>query len=232
MWEKVTPHLQLIGALLAIPAAAGGTYSVYRIFFAADVACRNLQVSIISVMEKNVPADVKRGLLIKDVTEFDQKCSRIDPDSHAIFQAAVQPPRPEPAAKPASATQVATATPGDTPVSAAKTDGFAASAASTFGKSASGDVRGWVALTRGESDRIGEPNFDGFALSLTALPPRGAVLQSRHMVPVWTEPQLGQNDHTKLQGRLPASACVRVIATRSPEGKSRTWGEVVPVNCS
>ena len=140
MWEKVTPYLQLIGAALAIPAAPGGTYSVYRNFFATDVACHNLQVAIISVMEKNVPPDVKRGLLIKDVTEFDQKCSRIDPNSHAIFQAAVRPPRPEP---PAS-TQLATAEPGSAPAPAARTGGVAASPASTFGRSASGDVRGWV----------------------------------------------------------------------------------------
>jgi hypothetical protein len=232
MWEKVTPHLQLIGAVLAIPAAAGGTYSVYRNFFAADVACHNLQVSIISVMEKNVPPDVKRGLLIKDVSEFEQKCSKIDPDSHAIFQAAVQPPRPEPSAKPPSSTQIATAAPMGPPVPAARTDGFAATAAPTFGRSASGDVRGWVALTRGEADRIGEPNFDGYGLSLTALPPAGTVLQSRHMVPVWSVPQTGQNDQTKLQGRLPAGTCVRVIATRPAEGKTRTWGEVIPVSCS
>ena len=223
MWEKVTPHLQLIGAVLAIPAAAGGTYSVYRNFFATDIACHNLQVAIISVMEKNVPQDVKRGLLIKEVSEFERKCSKIDPDSHAIFQAAVQPP---------SATQLATAAPAGMPMAATKTDGFAASAASAFGKSASGDVRGWVALTRGKSDRLGEPNFDGYALSLTALPPAGTVLQTRHMVPVWSEPQLGQNDQTKLQGRLPAGTCVRVIATRSPEGKTRTWGEVIPISCS
>ena len=228
MWEKVTPYLQLIGAALAIPAAAGGTYSVYRNFFATDVACHNLQVAIISVMEKNVPPDVKRGLLIKDVTEFDQKCSRIDPDSHAIFEAAVRPPRPEP---PAS-TQLATAEPGSAPAPAARTGGVAASPASTFGRSASGDVRGWVALTRGEIDRVGEPNFDGYSLSLTVLPPAGTVLQSRHMVPVWSEPQIGQNDQTKLQGRLPARTCVRVVATRPAEGKNRTWGEVVPVGCS
>ena len=89
-----------------------------------------------------------------------------------------------------------------------------------------------TALTRGEVDRVGEPNFDGYSLSLTVLPPAGTVLQSRHMVPVWSEPQVGPNDQTKLQGRLPARTCVRVVATRPAEGKNRTWGEVVPVGCS
>lgn len=227
MWEKVTPHLQMIGAALAIPAAAGGTYSVYRNFFATDVTCHNLQIAIVSVLEKNIAPEMKRGLLSKDVAEFGAKCGKFDPDSYSIFQAALQPPRSEPApAQPA--TQVASAAPAP-----AATAGHSATATfATFGRSSAGEVRGWVALTRGEADRIGEPNFDGYEISLTVLPPAGTVLKSRHLVPVWTEPQYGANDQTKLQGRLPAGMCVRVVVTRGTEGKNRTWGEVVPVNCS
>jgi hypothetical protein len=50
------------------------------------------------------------------------------------------------------------------------------------------------------------------------------------MLPVWSEPQAGTNDQTKLQSRLPAGACVRVVATRG--GISRLWAEVAPASCS
>jgi hypothetical protein len=39
------------------------------------------------------------------------------------------------------------------------------------------------------------------------------------------------NDEKKLQGRVAAAGCVRVIAARPAEGKARTWGEVAPIPC-
>ena len=50
------------------------------------------------------------------------------------------------------------------------------------------------------------------------------------MLPVWSEPQTGTNDPTKLQSRLPPGACVRVLATRG--GAVRLWAEVTPASCS
>ncbi len=235
MWEKFTAHLQVIGAALTIPAAAGGAYTAYRSFFATDVICHNLQSSIVSVMEKRIPPDIKRGLLHKDVVEFEKTCSTFDTDSLAIFKAAIEVPRPEPAAAPRS-THVAGAGPaGPTPAApapAASATAARSEDAAVFGRSPAGDVRGWVALIRGGTERIGEPNFDGYQLSLTALPPVGTVLKAIRMTPVWTEPQHGPNDQAKLQGRIPAGACVRVVGTQPAKGLARTWGEVVPVNCS
>jgi hypothetical protein len=38
------------------------------------------------------------------------------------------------------------------------------------------------------------------------------------------------NDQSKVQSRLPAGACVRVISTRG--GVNRLWAEVAPTSCS
>ena len=63
------------------------------------------------------------------------------------------------------------------------------------------------------------------------LPPAGTILRPRQVIPVWHEPQYGDNDSTKLQGRVAAGICVRVVATQPARGKTRTWGDVVPVIC-
>jgi hypothetical protein len=62
------------------------------------------------------------------------------------------------------------------------------------------------------------------------LPPAGTVLSAKLMLPVWSEPQAGTNDQTRLQSRLPTGACVRVLATRG--GVNRLWADVVPASCS
>jgi hypothetical protein len=63
-----------------------------------------------------------------------------------------------------------------------------------------------------------------------ALPPAGTVLSAKTMLPVWSEPQAGANDQSKLQSRLPGGACVRVLSTRG--GSGRLWAEVAPASCS
>jgi hypothetical protein len=62
------------------------------------------------------------------------------------------------------------------------------------------------------------------------LPPPGTILSAKMMLPVWSEPQAGTNDPTKLLSRLPTGACVRVLATRG--GGGRLWAEVAPASCS
>ncbi len=63
------------------------------------------------------------------------------------------------------------------------------------------------------------------------LPPAGAKLTARRLLPVWSEPlPPGPNPPDKLQGRLPAGGCVRVIATKP--GPGRNWAEVAPISCS
>jgi hypothetical protein len=219
-FESFGKIVQIAAAALGIPAAAAGTYSVYQTYFTNEAVCQKLRVSIIATIERNVAPDAKRTLLLKDVAEFDRKCADTDPDAHLLFQAAIRP--------------VQTLTPASVVASGPSTAAAGDALSKTvvvFGKSPAGEVRGWVALTRGEPNRIGEPNFEGHELSLTVLPPPGTVLRPKLMLPVWVEPQGSVNDEKKLQGRVPATGCVRVISVKAAEGKARTWGEVAPVAC-
>ena len=152
--------------------------------------------------------------MLKDVAEFDRKCQDTDPDAHSLFQAAIRPvPVPTPASAVASGP-------------AAATDALSKTVA-VFGKSPAGKLRGWVPLIRS-----GEVIFEGYATTPSALPPAGTVLSAKQMTPVWREPlPPGPNDPDKLQGRLPAGACVRVIATRPAPAQARQWGEVAPAQC-
>jgi hypothetical protein len=236
--EKLTTYLQIAGALLGIPAAAAGSYSVYRNYFTPDVACQNLRSAIVTIMEKNVSDETKRGLLRKDVAEFDKKCSEFDPDSQAIFQAALQPERrPQRfipgAQQPLRSPQIATSgAPGSTAgVSVAGAPQALPSPVANFGFSPSGERRGWVSLMRREPGKEHpESQFDGYSITDLALPAVGAMLTARHMLPVWIEPSAPRtNEPGIVQGRLAAGACVRVLATR--QGPVRKWAEVAPTNC-
>jgi hypothetical protein len=218
--------VQFAAAALGIPAAAAGTYSAYQTYFTNDAMCQKLRTSIVAIMERSVAPEAKRTLLRKDVGDFIKTCGNADPDARTLFQEALREDRPVAVALAASRPDLSAAK-----TAAAMPDGIPASVIAAFGRSPAGEARGWVALTRGEPNRIGEPNFDGHELSLTALPPPGTVLRPKLMLPVWVEPQGSVNDEKKLQGRVPATGCVRVISAKAAEGKARTWGEVVPVAC-
>jgi hypothetical protein len=210
--------LQMTGAALAIPAAAAGTFAAYQSYFSTDVTCQKLRNDIIGIMERNVDLDTKRSLLKKNVTEFDKLCGEGDPDARAIFQAAMSE-------HPAQATHAAAA-----PVPTGASSQRAQTAAlGVFGAPGSKDRYGWVALARRQSGSW-EPHFSGYAISDTSLPPAGTVLSAKMMLPVWSEPQAGANDQSKLQSRLLGGACVRVLSTRG--GSGRLWAEVAPASCS
>jgi hypothetical protein len=183
------------------------------------VTCHRLRNEIIGIMERNVAPETKRSLLKKDVTEFDKFCGEGDPEARVIFQAAMSE-HPAEAHAPAAA--------GPAPVGASSQRAQLASLA-VFGAPGSKEHYGWVALSRRESGSW-VPHFNGYAISDTSLPPPGTILSAKIMLPVWSEPQAGANDQTKLQSRLPSGACVRVLATRS--GTGRLWAEVAPASCS
>lgn len=231
-WSKLTTYVQLTGAALAIPAAAAGTYSVYQNYFTNDAACHKLRTAIVATMERNVAPDAKRTLLRKDVTEFVKLCGNADPDAKVLFEAALEDHKFA-ASTDAHPVPPANAVASAMPSGPARTpDGIPVWVVNNFGRSPTGDARGWVALTRGEANRMGEPNFDGHELSLTVVPPSGTVLRARQVMPVWMEPQSTNNDPGKLQGRVVAGACVRIISTKLAEGRGRNWGEVAPAQCT
>lgn len=209
-WDKHIKLLQLIGALLAVPAGVAGTYSVYRTYVAGSVSCHDLRSSIIATLDKNLPGEAKRALLREDVEKFEKNCGDQDPDARVIFHAAVTAPK---------------AAQNTTPA-------VASAPTAIFGLSRSGERRGWVALFRRNGDGSGnEPNFDGFTVSASSLPPVGTLLTARSIVPVWlAPPPAGQgNDSSVLQGRIAAGTCVKVVAVSPPA--RRFWAEVAPETC-
>jgi hypothetical protein len=217
--EHLVKLLQMTGAALAIPAAAAGTFAAYQSYFSTDMTCQRLRNDIVGILERNVAPDTKRSLLKKDVTEFDKFCGEGDPDARAIFQAAISEHPTEPA-------HAAAAGPVPTGASSQRAQ---TAAIGVFGAPGSKDRYGWVALARRQSGSW-EAHFSGYAISDTSLPPAGTVLSAKIMPPVWSEPQAGANDQSKLQSRLPSGACVRVVSTRG--GSGRLWAEVAPASCS
>lgn len=217
--EHLVKLLQMTGAALAIPAAAAGTFAAYQSYFSTDMTCQKLRNDIVGILERNVAPDTKRSLLKKDVTEFDKFCGEGDPDARAIFQAAMSEHPTEPA-------HAAAAGPVPTGASSQRAQ---TAAIGVFGAPGSKDRYGWVALARRQWGSW-EAHFSGYAISDTSLPPAGTVLSAKIMLPVWSEPQAGANDQSKLQSRLPSGACVRVVSTRG--GSGRLWAEVAPASCS
>ena len=211
-WHRL---LQITGAALGVPAAAAGTFAAYQSYFSTDVTCHKLRNDIVSIMEKKVAPETKRSLLKKDVTEFDKLCGDADPEARIIFQAAITE-------HPADATH-ADASAGASPQRAPR------DSLGVFGAPSTKDHYGWVAISRRQSGSW-VPNFTGYAISDTSLPPAGTVLSAKIMLPVWSEPQSAANDPSKMHSRLPSGACVRVLATRG--GSGRLWAEVAPASCS
>src|SRR5258708_40252391 len=89
-WQKFTSVLQIVGAVLGIPAAAGGPYSVYRNYFAPTANCPALRSSLLETMDRNVPVETKQALMRKDMAEFSAKCGAADPDAMAVFTIALK----------------------------------------------------------------------------------------------------------------------------------------------
>jgi hypothetical protein len=149
----------------------------------------------------------------------DKLCGEGDPEARVIFQAAMSE-------HPAEAAHVRAAA-GSGPGDASSQRALIASL-TVFGAPGSKEHYGWVALSRRESGSW-VPQFTGYPISDTSLPPPGTILSAKIVLPVWSEPQAGANDQTKLQSRLPSGACVRVLATRG--GTGRLWAEVAPASC-
>jgi hypothetical protein len=87
VWTKLVTTLNVCGVLLAVPAGAAGLYTTYLANFSGEVTCRALRSSILSVLEKDVDATVKRALLRKDVVQFEHSCARGDPEAKALITA-------------------------------------------------------------------------------------------------------------------------------------------------
>lgn len=215
-WESFTKMMQVAGAALGIPVAAAGVYSVYNTYFSTKTACQSLRGTIISTMEKNIPAETKSVLLKKDIAEFEKTCGAIDPEARSIFVASLQQLENQ-GTPPVANSQVSTVRSRTTlPVLA-------------FFDTIQGERRGWVGLGRRDAPSE-ELNFAGPGISATTLPSAGTILTARWPMPVWGELPASRPDLTTARALVQAGSCVRVLSTRSSEG--RVWVEVAPAPCS
>jgi hypothetical protein len=78
--------LQILGTVMAIPAAIGSAYSMYRTNFSADATCHSLRANIIQILDKSVDASARHMLVRRDVEAFEQRCGDVDPDAAAAFK--------------------------------------------------------------------------------------------------------------------------------------------------
>jgi hypothetical protein len=236
--ERLTTSLQFVGAALALPAGAAGIYSAYHNYFSSEVICREMRNTTLVTLEKNLPAEAKHALLRREVSEFEAKCAEVEPETTTIFRVALQelekpvyyrarpaqPASPEKSSAGAAATMIA---PAAAPPMVAPA---AAPAESAAGQGLGHAVHGWVAIEMRKGTKVTEAYFSGYAATGLSLPGAGMVLTAMTLRPIWSEPQgPGPNDLTKLQGRIKAGECVRVVGTRGSPG--RQWAEVEPTLC-
>ncbi len=91
-------------------------------------------------------------------------------------------------------------------------------------------AHGWVAIEVRKPGKGTEAFFSGYPADGQSLPAAGTLLTAVAFRPIWSEPQgAGPIDPTKLQGRLRAGECVRVLGTAASLG--RQWAEVEPAAC-
>jgi hypothetical protein len=246
--EKLTTSLQFIGAALALPAGAAGVYSAYHTYFSPEVMCQEMRNATLITLEKNIPVEAKRTLLRKEASQFEAKCSEVEPESNTIFQVALQElDRPAPARaaarapRPLSPERSAVAPRSEAVTGAVGPAGAPAAVANLGPVAAAGGAavavqgisraaHGWVTVELRKGTKVTEAYFSGYAATGDSLPAAGAVLTAMAVRPIWSQPQgPGPNDPTQLQGRLRVGECVRVVGTRA--SPARQWAEVEPTAC-
>ena len=148
--EHPTRIVQLTAALIAIPVGLAAAFSFYHNQISAEGVCDNLRGSLLGIIDRNVPADVKYASMHRDFEHFEKKCARLDPDVHSVFVAAMSSlqsrslPEQSSPARP-QIHQVST----QAPVTAASVTQVAhVQVFAIFGLSTAGERRGWVPLSR------------------------------------------------------------------------------------
>jgi hypothetical protein len=234
--QKVTSILQVACAALGIPAAASGTYSVYRAYFSTAATCQTLKTSLLATMDRALPADSIRTLMKKDLETFTAQCAASDPDAIAAFATVSQQADATLVTKDRRPVNGQTAPVGTKydavrPVSTqrAPAGAFAAIPVGVFGVNSAGEAKGWVALDRRDPDHFGETSFDGYEVGKPLA--EATILRTRWAVPVWHEAQPpGPPDLSHVQGRLAAGQCVRVLTVPLKTGP-RPWAGVELAPC-
>jgi hypothetical protein len=90
--------LQMLGALIAVPAGLGSAYTMYKTNYSAEVTCQNLRASIVAMIDRNVDAGIRRALVRRDVETFETTCGAGDPDAITAFKTLLALDKARPAA--------------------------------------------------------------------------------------------------------------------------------------
>lgn len=78
--------LQMVGALIAVPAGVGSAYTMYKANFSPEASCKSLRANIVAVLDRSVDASTRHMLVRRDVEAFEQTCGTVDPDATAAFR--------------------------------------------------------------------------------------------------------------------------------------------------
>jgi len=78
--------LQMVGALIAVPAGLGSAYTMYKTNFSPEASCQTLRANIVAMLDRSVDAATRRILVRRDVETFEQSCGTVDPDATAAFK--------------------------------------------------------------------------------------------------------------------------------------------------
>lgn len=79
--------VQMLGALIAVPAGLGSAYTMYKTNYSPEATCQSLRAGIVAMFDRNVDAGTRRALVRRDVETFEQTCGAADPNATAAFKA-------------------------------------------------------------------------------------------------------------------------------------------------
>jgi hypothetical protein len=112
--------VQMLGALVAVPAALGSAYTMYTTHYSVEATCQTLRANIVAMLDRNVDGGMRRALVRRDVETFERTCGAADPDATAAFKTLLAIGRAPPAAAASTAAAPAAADPAAPPQAAAR----------------------------------------------------------------------------------------------------------------
>jgi hypothetical protein len=96
--------LQMLGALVAVPAGLGSAYTMYKTNYSPEATCQSLRANLVAMLDRNVDASMRRALVRRDIEIFERSCGAADPDATAAFKTLLALDKARPAAAAPAAT--------------------------------------------------------------------------------------------------------------------------------
>ena len=85
-FSRMLNVLQMLGALIAVPAGLGSAYTMYKTNFSPEASCQTLRANIVAMLDRSVDAATRRILVRRDVESFERTCGTVDPEATAAFK--------------------------------------------------------------------------------------------------------------------------------------------------